>query len=400
MMSSRTRVLIAGRDENALNGIRRAVEECFDAELMVRTMRNGHADPLHEVVPLPDALILQLDQHSTTELEEFLRRPVAQRCPLIVVGPSQDPELMRRAMHAGARDFLAEPISASVLAVALERVCGEREVPGQEDRQLVAFVNAKGGVGSSFLAANFAHACRESRGIDTVLLDLDRHFATLAQYLDIKVERGLSDAVSVADQLDAVALDAFLARHVSGLRFMGERLDLGAIPGLPGGAAPSVEAFLHILTLLDDKFTRIVADVPRNLDPLGVATLERADHVVLVMQQSIPCIRDAVRLKQMLTQALGIEPKRLRILVNRYASNSPASLDDIRDALELERPILVPNHFPSVSRSVDTGVPISEGSPSSPVTKSLRALDDVLNGHQARPLPNIFARSISSLLRS
>jgi len=399
-MSSRTRILIAGRDEQAVEHIREAVASGLRAELSVHVMRNGHADPLHGASVLPDALILRLDQHSTTELEEFLKRPAAQRSPLIIVGASQDPELMRRAMHAGARDYLSEPVSASLLAAALSRVCGERDTPSQEDRQLIAFINAKGGVGSSFLAANFAHVCRQVQGMDTVLIDLDRHFATLAQYLDVKVDRGLSDAIEVSGQLDSVAIDAFLAKHESGLRFIGERLDLGAIPGIPDGTVPRTDPFLHLLSLLDEKFTRIVADVPRSLDALGIATLERADHIVLVMQQSIPCIRDALQLKQMITQGLGIDAKRLRPLVNRYSSSAPASLDDIREALGLAEPILVPNHFASVSRSVDTGVPIAEGASNSPVTKALKVLDDSLNGPPSRPQPNIFARSISSLLGS
>jgi pilus assembly protein CpaE len=306
---------------------------------------------------------------------------------------------MRLAMRAGARDFLVEPVAPDALASALEQIVLEKS--GTEDEhQLIALVNTKGGVGSSFLAANFAHVCQTVHGFDTVLLDLDRQFAALAEYLDVKIERGLSDAFDLSKSLDAVSLDAFLVAHRSGLKLMGERHDFLTHFGIIDSSSQRVEQFVGLLTLLDRKFDRIVADVPRNLDALGVVTLERANHIVLVIEQAIPCIRDAVRMKNILTRNLNIAPERIHVLVNRYQSNAATSLDDIQEALGCESPLMIPNHFASVSRSVDTGIPISEEAPSSPVSKALKKLEGRLTGQPEQPPQNIITRSLSSFLRS
>lgn len=401
-MSKRSNnILIVSRSSAAVDALHGHLSADGRDEVATRVMTNGHADPLHNVSVVPDVLILRVDEATTAELDEFIARPANQRCPLIVVGNSQETSWMRLAMQAGARDFLLEPVSSEALIAAVDQIIEEKTTQnGTSGGQMVAFVNAKGGVGSSFLAANFAHVCQDTGQLNTVLVDLDRQFTALPQYLDVKIQRGLSEAFEVAHELDSVAIEAFLSEHPSGLRLLGERHDFFIHFGVIESAPHRVEQLLGVLSLLDAKFDRIVVDVPRNLDALGIATLERADHIVLVVQQSVPCIRDAARMKTILTQNLNIESERLKVLVNRYQSNAPASLDDIKTALNVRSPILIPNHFSSVSRSIDTGVPIADEAPNSPVTKALRLMADELNGEVTQPPKNIFSRSISAILRS
>ena len=105
-------------------------------------------------------------------------------------------------------------------------------------------------------------------------------------------------------------------------------------------------------------------------------------------------------MKSILTQNLNIEDDRLKVLVNRYQRNAPASLNDIKTALDVRNPILIPNHFSSVSHSIDTGVAIAEAAANSPVTKALRMMAGELNGGTMQLPRNIFSRSISAILRS
>lgn len=399
-MTRATNILIASRVEDSVDAIAALVGQNSTYAVAKNVMRNGHSDPLYGVSTLPDVLILRMQEGSTIELDEYLLRQSNQRCPLIVIGPSHDPVCMRLAMQAGARDFQAEPLDGTTLIEAVERIVVELDVDEDENHEVIAFVNAKGGVGSSFLAANFAHACQTEFGEDTVLIDLDRQFATLAGYLDVKIERGLSDAFESEQELDVVALDAFLSKHKSGLRLMGEKSDFFMHMGVIDSTPLRLEQYCRLLDLLDKRFSRIVADVPRNLDALGVATLERADKIVLVIQQSVPCIRDAARMKNILTQNLNIQSSRIRLLVNRYQSNAAASISDICETLDLEDPILIPNHFPSVSRSIDTGVPILESSSGSPISKALKKMEFALDGQMPLHMSNIFSRSISNFLRS
>ena len=184
--------------------------------------------------------------------------------------------------------------------LAVERIITEhREVDGSAPGKLTTFINAKGGSGASFLAASFGHICEVVDETTTVLVDLDRQFASLPQYLDIEPAASIFDALRVVKELDEVAIDAFLGRHESGLRVMAGKHSVRYDEELQDG-----EAAMALFKILDKKFQRIVVEVPRHLDVLSVAALERSDHVVMVVQQSVPGIRDGARLKTILCSDL------------------------------------------------------------------------------------------------
>lgn len=395
-MSDRSRVLVAGRSSDSIVQLERYLEQCHDFDVETSVLVNGDNDPLRGVDKLPDVLILKMRQNSTEELKELMAHPAHRRPSLIVVGEDHDAECMRLAMQAGARDFLSEPVTASDLIPAVERIIAEHR--GEDDSQsgkLTTFINAKGGSGASFLAASFGHICEVVDKIDTVLVDLDRQFASLPPYLDIEPAASIFDAFRVADELDEVAIDAFLGRHESGLCVMAGKHSVRYDEELQHS-----EAAVALFEILDRKFQRIVVEVPRHLDVLSVAALERSDHVVMVVQQSVPAIRDGARLKTILCSDLGIEADRVKVLVNRYQGSLYTELDDIRTALQVDEVFTVPNDFKMVSESVNMGVPIYQLGRKSPVTNALLQLRVQLGGKEDVRSQNLLSRSISALLRN
>ncbi|MFP5338888.1 MAG: hypothetical protein ACLGIW_10445, partial [Gammaproteobacteria bacterium] len=62
-------------------------------------------------------------------------------------------------------------------------------------------------------------------------------------------------------------------------------------------------------------------------------TLEQADQVYVVLQQSLSHLKDAVRLVRIMREDLGIRGDRLQLVVNRYDKTAPVSLKDIAEAL-------------------------------------------------------------------
>ncbi len=79
--------------------------------------------------------------------------------------------------------------------------------------ELIAFINAKGGSGGSFLAANIAHLLVAVSNRKVALVDLDLQLGNLTQYLDLEPKRGLIEALDVAADLDGVSIEAYLTKH-------------------------------------------------------------------------------------------------------------------------------------------------------------------------------------------
>lgn len=389
-------LLVAGRDKTALAGLEKVLADS-PFEVNCKHVNNGHADPLHGLAEPPDVLILHVRAGSEGELAEIASQGSTGRPPTIIIGPAGNTACMRLAMQTGARDYLEEPVSTPELLASLQRI--EREIgesrPGHQG-SLIAVVSAKGGSGASFIAVNLAHIMTAHSQARVALIDMDLQFSSLSQYLDIEPEHGLLQALDMAEQLDSVALDAYMAKHKSGLSMIGVLQDEMVLTrDIP------MERFAHLLDIVRLNYDRVVVDLPRQIDDVSAAVYDRADRILVVVQQEVANVRDAVRLRNILVRQLGIAQDKIEIVVNRYDKNFQVELADIRRALNCETrdPMLVPNQYRDVSESINVGVPMMEQHRSSAVTKALMQIEARLGGNTARAAPRgAISRAFANLI--
>ena len=240
-------------------------------------------------------------------------------------------------------------------------------------------MNGKGGSGATFLACNIAHLFAEVSQLRTVLLGVDLQFGSIARYLDIHPKRELLEALDVAEDLDGAAIEAYLARHDSGLALLSS--------GHEGALAQEellTDRFEVLLNLLLSSFERCVVDLPRGIGPFNAHVLERADRIVLVVQQSVPNLHDAARMYELMTRNLGIRSDRITIVVNRYLRSAAVALSDIQEFFVDQNITCVPNDYRSVTESINIGVPMYRHARRSTVTKALIQLEKQLGGRAER----------------
>ncbi|MDH3511325.1 MAG: AAA family ATPase [Gammaproteobacteria bacterium] len=395
-MDNSLKILIAGRDKSALSALQGSiVDPRFETE--VRHVSNGHADPLHGVPDLPDLLVFHMDISNEEELACLVERPAELRPEILVIGPQGNTRLMRLAMKAGACDYLEHPVSPADFLEAVEGVWKNlRYHVADENGGLVTVVSAKGGSGSSFLAVNVAHIMAAELNYRVALLDLDMQFGTLGQYLDLKTQHGLLGALDMAEDLDAVALDAYMAKHSSGLSLLGPlHEELVLTRDIP------LDRFRHLLDLTKASYNYTFVDQPRQIDDVSAAVYERADRVVLVVQQDLANIRDASRLRKILTSQLAVPEERVMVVVNRYDKTNPVELDDICKSLGIdkEKVLLVPNDYRDAAESVNMGIPMLEHARNSAVTTGLIKLANRISGRESTGKTGLFSKAVSTMMR-
>ncbi|TFH85588.1 pilus assembly protein CpaF [Billgrantia azerbaijanica] len=371
-MRKRLEILLAGRAQEELKALEALLCSQGDIQVTSRLMLNGNVDPLEGANPLPDALVLLVGDHWEAELTALHERPAGERPPLLVVGPKGNVELIRLAMRAGARDFFSPPIDDSEIMQFLRELARDRQVEPGRMARTTAVINAKGGSGASLVAANLAHRLvRQER--DTVLVDMDVQFGSLPLYFNLVPDHGLVRALESADSLDALALEAYLQRHESGLGLLasspGDHLSLGEVP------ETRVEQLLQVLGGANDE---VVVDLPRWLNGATACVLERADHVLMVMQQSVAHLHDAQRLRDILVHELRISPARISVVVNRYDKKNDVDLGSIGDALPGLKLHTLPNDFKRASHSINVGSPLRDIAPKAPLTRQLKVLAEAL----------------------
>jgi pilus assembly protein CpaE len=366
-MRYRLDILVVGRSREQLDLLRDLLGRQGDVNVSVRHVSNGHTDPLYNVKPLPDALVLVLSENWQAELSALMERPASERPPLLVIGPSGNVDVIREAMRAGARDYFTPPIAEDELAQSLQQIMRDKSAEiARHTAHLTAVINAKGGSGASMVAANLAHVLAATSERRTVLMDMDLQFGALPLYFNLAPRNGMVRALELVDSLDAVALEGYVQTHQSGLSLLASAPDeLVSIAEVPESR---VELLLQVMSGVYDD---IVVDLPRVLGGATAMVLERADRILVVLEQSVAHLRDAKRLIGILKQEIHVGDPRITVVVNRYNKSSEVSLQDIRDALPGQQIVTLPNDFRNVAQSINVGSPLLESAPRAPVTRDL-----------------------------
>ena len=152
----------------------------------------------------PDVVLLGMNEpvvRSLQTIESLLN--ALPETPLIVYSSSREIDLARRAMLAGARDFLVMPANAedmgkSIVAVLESEERRQMRLRGQTaawgpQGSVITIFGAKGGVGKTTVAVNLAVALRQETGQAVALVDGDNGFGDVCGMLDMTPERTIVD---------------------------------------------------------------------------------------------------------------------------------------------------------------------------------------------------------------
>jgi pilus assembly protein CpaE len=291
--------------------------------------------------------LLLLDVRGETALPPALAA-VRRRHPrmgVIIVASGLEPTMMLEAMRAGVNEFVTEPLSAADLRAAVERVAAHQLAPTGPGKVL-AFVGAKGGVGTTTLAVNVAAALAARRAGAVLLVDL--HIAThgdTAVLLGLEPRFSVTDALENTSRLDASYLRSLVAHSKPGL-------DVLASPERPLLRPPEPARVRDMLGRLAEQYALVVLDVPR-IDYAVVDALEPLSSVTLVVNQELPTVRRAARLAALLRQRYGGE--RAGAVVTRYDPRAEIGHDDIEKVVGLPVWATMPSDYRRVVAAANAG---------------------------------------------
>ncbi|HVB40854.1 MAG TPA: hypothetical protein VNE83_08125 [Terriglobales bacterium] len=313
---------------------------------------------------------------------------------VIACGPMHPPQLIVRAMQAGAAEYLELPLRPAALAEALQRLAVTQAADAVPERprrgKLIAVPGARGGCGATTVAVNLAlalYALRRQTDQPVVLVDA-APLGHAALHLNLKPMFNLVDLLANASRLDAVMLGSLTARHGSGLDLMG-----GPAQPLPVMSEEAHGAWLDRLLLA---VPLAVVDLSARWDDLTRAVLERADRILFITQTDMVSLWSAAKVRQYLDPERRL---RFEMILNRYSATpevDTAGLEAITGAPVLWK---LPNAHALVCAAIERGQPPVEKSDSELAT-SFRELAAVLLGRPQKKqrawLPFLRARNVEA----
>jgi pilus assembly protein CpaE len=288
----------------------------------------------------PDILIVdisgvELPISKINELADVCEPGVA----VIAIGDRDEIGLYRDLLQAGVTDYVVKPVNSQLLATALTsgRVrAGEASPIHRKLGALVAFIGARGGVGTTTLAVNTAWylANRQTRRVALVDLDLQNGDCALA--LEIKPTSGLSEALANPLRIDNTLLERVMSP-------VGERLFvLSSEEPLSEDLHFTAVAVETLVTVLREQFHYVILDVPRIPAAPYRRALEIADFRVMVADQTLRSMRDTVRLRTALGDGDG--KHRNLLVLNRHGEGGrhAVTLQEMQRFLEVKPRTVIP----------------------------------------------------------
>lgn len=312
---------------------------------------------------------------------------------VIILSVQDDLNFMRRAMMAGARDFLTKPPDIDELTAAIHRAydlakeeiskmgtVGVTGVTAGGDAiygppifgKVVMVYSPKGGTGVTTIATNLA-VCLNSPNSHVVLVDGSLQFGDVTVFLNEQPRLSITDLAPRADELDKEIVEEVLINHSqTGLRL------LAASPRPEQADKVTGQQFVKIIRYLRRMYQYIVIDTSSYLNDPVISAMDEADLIVLLTTQDIPAIRDT-KIFLNLVDSLNISKEKILFVLNKSDRRIPITPEKVSESLKHDVKLEIPFDDRTVINSVNRGMPFVLDPKPQPIVRNVVQLAEAVN---------------------
>lgn len=344
----------------------------------------------------PDVILMDInmpDMDGITATEAIMTQdPTVQ---VIIMSVQGETDYLRRAMLAGAREFLTKPISADDLYKSIRHVyklAATRPRPvvggagpgvaaaseGGAEGQIIAVFSPKGGVGTSVVAANLAVAIRQLTSKKVALVDANVLFGDLSVILNLRSDKTIIELAQRVDELDRDLINDVLTTHTSQVKV------LLAPPDPQRGELVSSDHIRAILEALKQEFDFVIVDTPASFQDRSLAALDMATRIVTLLTLEMHCIRN-IKLFLEVADLLEYPHEKVMLVLNKASNRTGIRAEDVEKNIQRKIQLQIGDAGQEMTFSINQGVPLVIGKPTHQVARDLGVLARELTA-TARPV--------------
>lgn len=290
---------------------------------------------------------------------------------VVAIGHINDVLLYRELLHQGVSEYVVAPLNVAQMIESISTVYNDPEAAPVG--QVIAFIGAKGGSGSSTVCHNTAFAIACTLESDVVIADLDLPFGTAGLDFNQDPLQGIADALASPERLDEVLLDRLLSR-------CSDHLSLFAAPAaLDRPYDVDVTACETVLDVVRANVPWVAVDVPHVWAAWAKEVILKADHVVITATPDLASLRNTKNLVDQLKVARPNDRPPLLVLNQVGLPKRPEiSAKDFAQAVELDPKLVIDFDAQLFGTAANNGQMIEEVSDKSKPADAFRALADLL----------------------
>jgi len=373
----RIKLLIADDMDELRSNVRRMLNNQENIKI-VGEARNGKEtiEKVKELQPHIVLMDINMPELDGLKAAEMITKDYP-NVQTVIMSIQSEQEYFRRAMKAGAKDFLVKPFSTNDLVETIQNVFNswikDRPELLHEDQkaEIISFFATKGGVGRTTLAVNLA-VNLASRNKQVLLVDSSLQFGDVAITLNQPIKRSISNLVE-AEEITIGEIEKNLVRHESGL-------DLLLAPKEPALAeAVKVDHLIKIIDQARHSYHYIIFDLPPSITEKELAILDKSDLVLLVATLEISSLKNT-KLCLKTFNDINFDMGKIKLILNKEIPNVGIGKADLEAGLAIPVYATVPMESEIAQRSLNHGEAFVAKAPGSAIAKSIIGMADRIVG--------------------
>jgi pilus assembly protein CpaE len=312
---------------------------------------------------------------------------------VIIITVQDDVDYIRRAMNAGARDFLTKPPMIDEMIAAIERAAEfarqekaklpsipppTQPSPAKPSRgKIITVYSPRGGAGCTLLAANLA-ATLHSEETPVIVVDGNLQFGDIPIFFNVHSKLSIIELTSRAEELDPDLVGTVVIQHASGIQLL-------APPRPEEAESVEAEQFSRLLTYLSELYSYVIVDTPSYLDDVTRAGFKVSNLLVLLTTQDIPSIARARKFLDM-ASSLQIDPQHILTLMNQYNKRINVTPEKVAQSFNLEIAGVIPLDKDIVISSINRGAPFmfDQDARSRPISQAILEAAEMIKARIAK----------------
>jgi pilus assembly protein CpaE len=329
----------------------------------------------YQSAPTPNLIILESRAEPKQLLEQLIQ--LSEYCDptskVVVIGHYNDVWLYRELIRSGISEYVVAPVSMADIVAVISAIFIDPEADPMG--RSIAFIGAKGGVGSSTIAHNVAWSMSTLFSTEVVVADMDLAFGTANINFDQDPAQGIAEAVFSPERIDEVYLDRLLAQCAEHLSLLAAPSTLERVYDFDG------DAFSQLIEIAQRSAPLLVLDIPHVWNGWTRTTLSQADEIVITATPELANLRNAKNLVDTLKKLRPNDaPPHLIINQAGIPKRPEISPKEFAEPLELTPLAIIPFDPQLFGNAANNGRMLGETDGKHAIVQSLAEMAHILTG--------------------
>jgi pilus assembly protein CpaE len=300
---------------------------------------------------------------------------------VIIMSVQSENEYLKKAMFAGAREYLIKPFTADDLVSSVTKTYEAQNKRKHNTKMLdqvvqtrvITVFSTKGGGGKTTIATNLAVALARTTKKRVCLLDLDLQFGDVGVMMNISVKNTIYDLVKDINNVDADLINDYLTTHFTGVNV------------LPAPIKPEYAEFIDtkhvekIIGLLNGNFHYVIIDLPASFQDVVLTALDNSEKILVVSTLDLPTIKN-VKVGLNLMENLKYKDK-VQVVVNKANEQYGVRYSEFEETVGYPIWVNIPEDSSTVITSANKGIPFVMTRDDTKVAKAIFELSDKIHNN-------------------